>query len=96
MPVSSGLQKYFDSKQKKKSQGDMKKKLQDIAQNIDPAFMQSFEAFHDRIMDIVEENPDIQAVVEEEVVNLDLRVKNSNRKHNMKKAASIIKVSEEV
>jgi hypothetical protein len=31
MTVSSGLQKYFDSQQKKKSKGDMKKKFQDLA-----------------------------------------------------------------
>jgi hypothetical protein len=94
MPVSSGLQKYFDSQQKKKSQGDVKKKFQDLASQVDPAFMASFESFHDRILDIVDENPEAQDMVIEEIGELDMKLQNSNRVHNMKKASSIISSSE--
>lgn len=95
MTVSSGLQKYFDSQQKKKSKGDMKKKFQDLAWNVDLAFMASFEAFHDRILDIVEDNPGSEEIISEEIAELDLKVQNSNRVHDMKKAASVVKISEE-
>lgn len=94
MPVSSGLQKYFDSQQKKKSKGDMKKKFQDLAWNVDPEFLASFEAFHDRILDIVEDNPESEEMVGEELWGLDMKVKNSKRTHDMKKAAAVIEVSE--
>ena len=94
MPVSSGLQKYFDSQQKKKSGSDMKKKLQEIALNIDPAFVSSFESFHDRIMDIVEENPEMEDMVDGEIGELDMQLQNSKRVHNMQKASAIISASE--
>lgn len=96
MPVSSGLQKYFDSQQKKKSGGDMKKKFQDLASQIDPAFMASFESFHDRILDIVDENPEAEEMITEEIGDLDMKVQNSKRVHNMKKATTIISAGEEV
>lgn len=94
MSVSSGLQKYFDSQQKKKSKGDMKKKFQDLATNVDPAFMASFEAFHDRILDIVDEDSEIEEFVWEEISQLDMKLTSTNRKHNMQKAAVVIDVSE--
>ncbi len=94
MPVSSGLQKYFDSQYKKKSKGEMGQKFEDLAWQIDPAFMQSFEAFHDKLLDIVDENPQAEEMVVEEISNLDMKLKNSGRKHDMKKAAAIIRSSE--
>lgn len=94
MPVSSGLQKYFDSQQKKKSKDDMKKKFQDLAWNVDPAFMASFEAFNDRILDIIDENPGSEEMISEEISELDMKIQSSNRIHDMKKAATIIAVSE--
>lgn len=92
MPVSSGLQKYFDSQRKKK--GDMQDKLQKLAGQIDPAFLKSFEEFHDKIMWIVDENPEATEIVSDELEELDVKLQNSNRKHNLKKAASIIQSSE--
>lgn len=94
MPVSSGLQKYFDSQQKKKSKGDMKKKFQDLATSVDPAFMASFEAFHDRILDIVDDCPEAEHMLNEEISELDMQLQKSNRVHNMKKASTVIDVSE--
>ncbi len=88
MPVSAGLQKYFDSKRKK--QGDIGQKFAAIADQIDPAFMQSFELFHDKIMDIVEENPDAEGIAIQELSSLDTKMQNAGRRHNLKKAASII------
>jgi hypothetical protein len=57
--------------------------------------MASFEAFHDRILDIVEDNPGSEEIISEEIAELDLKVQNSNRVHDMKKAASVVKISEE-
>jgi hypothetical protein len=96
MSVSSGLQKYFDSQQKKKSQGDMKKKFDDLAKQIDPAFLASFDSFHDRILDIMEENPESEEVISDEISELDMQLQNSNKAHNMKKAAIIVSTSEDI
>lgn len=92
MPVSSGLQKYFDSQRKKK--GDMQDKLEKLAWHIDPAFLKSFEEFHDKIMEIVEDNPEGEGIVSQELDGLDVKLQNSRRTHNLKKAASIIEASE--
>lgn len=92
MPVSSGLQKYFDSKKPKK--GDMEDKFASLKGQIDPAFMKSFEAFHDKIMDIVEEVPEAEEIIGEELEQLDAKLSNENRRHNLKKAKSIIDVAE--
>ena len=94
MPVSSGLQKYFDSQYKKKSKGDFQKKIEDLSVSIDPAFMQSFEMFHEKIMGIMDENPDAWSMIEEEIEDLDIKLKNTQRVHDMKKAAAIVKTSD--
>lgn len=94
MPVSAGLQKYFDS-QKKKS-GTMQDSLASLKWQIDPAFMQSFEAFHDKIMWIVDDDPDASELVSEELSDLDMKMQSASRKHNLKKAASIINTSEQI
>ena len=96
MPVSSGLQKYFDSQQKKKSQGDMKDKLQKLAESVDPAFMKSFDAFHDRILDIVDETPESEDMLRQELNELDTNIRNSRRVHDMKKASAVIKATEKI
>lgn len=95
MPVSSGLQKYFDSQQKKKSKSDVEKKLEGLKGQVAPEFLQSFEAFHDRIIDIVGENPDSSDMVSEEISELDTKLQNSKRVHDMKKASKIIDISEQ-
>ena len=92
MPVSSGLQKYFDSQRSKK--GNMQQKFAALADQIDPAFMQSFEAFHDRIIGIVEDNPDAVDMVSEELDELDIKLHSAKRTHNLKKAATVIEISE--
>ncbi len=92
MPVSSGLQKYFDSQRQKK--GDIKQRFEELSWQIDPAFMHSFEAFHDRIIDIVDENPEAIDVVSEELDDLGMKLHKSQRKHNLQKAATIINISE--
>lgn len=92
MPVSSTLQKYFDSQRKKK--GDMHDKLEKLAWQIDPAFLKSFEVFHDKIMWIVDENPESKELVWEELDILDMKLQNSQRTHNLQKAATIIESSE--
>jgi len=94
MTVSSGLQKYFDAQQKKKSAQDMKKRFADLQWKIDPAFMQSFGGFHDKIMEIVEENPDSLDIVSEEIEDLTQGVDRSYRVHQLKKAQAVIESSE--
>jgi len=94
MPISSGLQKYFDSQQKKKSAQDMKKRFADLQWKIDPAFMQSFVWFHDKIMEIVEENPDALDIVSDEMEDLNQNVERTHRTHELKKAQAIIESSD--
>lgn len=96
MPVSSGLQKYFDAQQKKQTAQDMKKRFADLKGKIDPAFMQSFAWFHDKIMNIVDENPESTNMVLEEVDELAKKVERSHRVHELKKAQVIIESSKEV
>ena len=94
MTVSSGLQKYFDAQQKKKSTQDMKKRFADLEWQVDPAFMQSFSAFHDKIMDIVDENPESWDIVLEEIDQLSNELERTHRVHELKKAQSIIDSSD--
>ncbi len=93
MPVSAGLQKYFDSKRGQKD--DIRKKLTSISHQIDPAFMQSFEAFHDKIMKTVEETSEAEDIIVQELGDLDMSLQKSKRKHDMQKAATIIELSEQ-
>ncbi len=92
MVVSSWLQKYFDTSKKWK-RDDTKAKLDAIASQIDPAFSSSFESFKTRILDIVEETPEAKTMVLSELGGLDQKLKNSNRRHNLKKAAAIIDIA---
>ncbi len=64
MPVSSGLQQYFDKKRSKKQ---VQQKLDDIAGQIDPAFLASFEQFRTKVLDIVDDTPEAENVVSEEI-----------------------------
>lgn len=94
MPISSGLQKYFDSQQKKKSEQDMKKRFADLEWKIDPAFTQSFANFHNKIMDIVDENPESSDIVLEEIDDLTREIGRTHRVHELKKSQAIIQSSE--
>jgi len=94
MPISSGLQKYFDAQQEKKSAQDMKKRFADLEWKVDPAFMQSFANFHNKIMNIVEENPESSDIVLEEVDDLTREIERTHRVHELKKAQAIIESSE--
>lgn len=67
MPVSSGLEAYFDKNRKKQS---VKRKLDDIYSQVDPAFLLSFEKFRTQVLEIVEETPEASERVEEEVILL--------------------------
>ncbi len=92
MPVSSGLQKYFDSRRGKKD--ETKAKLDSIARQIDPAFSQSFQDFHDKIMGIIEQHPEDENVVREELEELDLKLQTRKRVHNLKRASTIIDIAD--
>lgn len=72
----------------------MQDKFQKLAGQIDPAFLKSFEEFHDKIMSIVDEDPESSDMVSEELDILDIKLQNTQRRHNLKKAASIIETSE--
>ncbi len=92
MPVSTWLQKYFDSQWKK---WDIKKKLQKIQGQVDPAFHHSFQQFHDRIISIVDGGDEHACdVVSWELDKVDAKLHTARRKHDMKKAASVIKAAE--
>lgn len=90
MPVSAGLQKYFDGKRK---WDYTKAKLDAISQQIDPAFALSFSNFHDRILGIIGENPNESDIVAEELSELQEKIKDVNAKNELQKAATILKNS---
>lgn len=88
MPVSPALQKYFDAKKPKKD--DTQKKLAAIAEQIDPAFMLSFDVFRDKILGIVDDYPESESLVWEELEELQEQLESSQRKHDMKKMAAFL------
>jgi hypothetical protein len=57
--------------------------------------MQSFANFHDKIMDIVDENSESSDIVLEEVGELTKEVERTQRVHNLQKAQAIIESSKE-
>jgi len=91
MPVSDGLQAYFDKQRKKRDIWERLKKMQG---DIDPAFMQSFEDFRLRILGIVEENPEASEIVVWEIEELDYKLHHASRKHNLKRVAVIAEAVE--
>ncbi len=93
MAVSSGLQRYFDSQRQKK--WDIRKKLEVLKRNINPAFVKSFEDFHDRILAVVDDGwaQEIH-IVEQELANVDTKLKHVKWKHTLKKASSVIDIAE--
>jgi len=72
----------------------MDQKMKDLAAQIDPAFMQSFQSFHERILEIVDGDEQAGEIVSEEISDLDIKLQNSNRVHNLKKASAIIETTE--
>ena len=88
MPVSSWLQKYFDSQRKKK--WDLENKFLALKDQIDPAFLKSFSEFHERILWIVDENPESEEMVWKELEDLENTLSETNKKYNLKRAAHII------
>lgn len=92
MSVSSWLQKYFDDSRKKRK-SSIQDTLNSLKWEIHPEFLQSFEAFHDRILWIVDENPEDVDVVEGELIQLNSSFKERKRVHQMKKAKTIIDVA---
>ncbi|MCH8518921.1 hypothetical protein LAT59_04130 [Candidatus Gracilibacteria bacterium] len=91
MPVSDGLQAYFDKQRKKRV---ISQKLERVASDIDPAFLRSFEIFRERILGIVEENPEASDVVSSEIDELDIKLHHNRRKQSLQKAAKILEVIE--
>ncbi len=91
MPVSDGLQAYFDKQRKKQ---DIWARLKKIQGDIDPVFMKSFEDFRLRILGIVEENPEASEIVVWEIDELNHRLHHANRKHQLKRVATIAKAIE--
>ena len=89
MVVSAGLQKYFD-KSKRRKKSDTKKTLDRIHDQIDPAFAQSFSAFRERVLGIVEETPEAEPMVLWELGELHTKLQISNRRHSLRKAAAMI------
>lgn len=94
MPVSAGLQKYFDSRRGKKD--DTQSRLDAIAGQIDPAFSQSFLDFRDKILGIIEEHPEETNLVSEELEVLDTQLQKQRRVHNLKKAKILIDTADAV
>lgn len=87
MPVSSGLEAYFDKKRKKQA---VAQKLDDVRAAVDPAFLASFDFFRDQVLTIVEETPEAHDMVEGEIEELHQTLQRRQRVHNLKKSALII------
>lgn len=87
MPVSSSLQKYFDSQRKKN--GDMQKKFDKLAGQIDPAFAESFLSFRERILEIVDESEANSSAAMKELDLLWEKLEVSSGKNKIKKIAVI-------
>lgn len=92
MPVSAGLQKYFDSRRGKKD--DTHSRLAAIAGQIDPAFSASFSNFREQILGIIEEHPEEAALVCEELDELDQELQTRRQKHDLKKAKVLIDMAD--
>ncbi len=93
MPVSSWLQKYFDS-QRSQKKGDTSAKLDAIMAHVDPVFMQSFQDFRSRILDIVDDNQDCEDIIHDELNQLEDDMEKRKRLHDMKKLSTYINHSE--
>lgn len=94
MPVSAGLQKYFDSRRGKKD--ETQARLDAIAGQIDPVFSQSFLDFRSKILSIIDEYPEENEIVQEELEELDTKLQMRKRGHNLQKAKIIIDIADTV
>lgn len=92
MPVSSGLQKYFDSQQQKKSKRDIEEKFKDLSGKVDPVFLQSFEVFHDKLMGIVDENPEEIDMIADEIESLGKDMSSLQRSHDTAKLKKMVEL----
>jgi len=91
MPVSDGLQAYFDKQRKKR---DIWARLEKMKTDIHPEFLKNFEDFRLRILDIVEENPEASEIVNWEIEELDIKLHHARRKQSLQRAATILDVIE--
>lgn len=90
MPVSPWLQRYFDSKHQQQKKKHIKKKFKKIQGDIDPAFETSFKKFKKELLSIVDNNPQHEDIVLDELDVLWVWIKKSKGKYNVKLWASII------
>lgn len=90
MVVSDALQAAFDKKRKK---WDISQKLKSLESQISPDFLKNFEVFRMRILDIVEETPESSSLVEWQLGLLENELHNASRRHEMKKAKTMIEYS---
>jgi len=83
MVVSAGLQSYFDKKRSWKK-GQIQKRFADLRGEIAPEFLESFENFHTKVMEIFEETPEAYNIVEKEVTNLETNLERMKGKKNIR------------
>lgn len=91
MVVSEGLQKYFDAQ---RDENNIESKLSSLSTDLDPRFLQSFSEYRSRILWIVQENPEAEEMISNEVIDLGEKLTERKRQHNMKKAAVVIDTAE--
>ena len=72
----------------------MKQKLDALSAHIDPAFMQSFADFHDRILQIVDEHPESVDEIHEDLDSLHEEMLSAKSRYELRKSAIIIEKSE--
>lgn len=88
MPVSEGLQRHFDKTWSGKKQ--VCQKLDDLQWKIDPAFLRTFEAFRDKLLDIVEDTPESCSVAENQIDTLGTKLEQVNNKRKVKTFEAVI------
>lgn len=87
MPVSPGLQKHFDTRWPGKKQ--IQSSLDDLQGKIDPAFLASFEKFRVKVLDIVEDTPESEAIVGSQIRSLGTKLEQLHHKKQVKMFESI-------
>lgn len=93
MPVSDGLQAYFDAQGRKRwTQKQVVKKLAQIETYIDPKYQKSFEDFRMRILNILSGDGENHAGIIDELTILDKKLASKSWKYNLKKTNALLEV----
>lgn len=88
MTISPKLQSYFDNLPLNKRHLEIR--LWELARNIDPMFINSFNIFRGKLLWIILEDPLNEPIVEEEIANIESKIIEWNWKYNIELWWSIV------